>query len=97
VAGLADRRGLRRLADFLRRFLPIARVEATLGTLFRASFRFAITDVGGCAVDIDNEHDYDSARARFLEWREGQASRARAIGGAAALPELERSAGGGRT
>jgi len=76
LASVADRWGWRRCADFLRRPLPIARVEATLGRLLRTSLRLVVTEVGGCAVDIDNEADYDAAKARFTEWRAVQAARA---------------------
>lgn len=76
LASVADRWGWRRCADFLRRALPVARVEATLSQLLRASFRLVVTEVGGCAVDIDNEPDYDAAKARFTEWRATQAARA---------------------
>jgi len=33
-------------------------------------------DRGRCAVDIDNDHDYEAARARFEVWRERQRLRA---------------------
>ncbi len=79
LASVADRRGWRRLAGFLRRALPIARVEATLSRLLRASLRLVVTEVGGCAVDVDNEADYDAAKARFAEWRAAQAARAAAL------------------
>jgi len=65
LAGVLDRSGLRWLADAVRRLLPIARVERACGALLRASFRFAVTELGGCALDVDNEHDLDVARLRF--------------------------------
>ncbi|UCE85220.1 MAG: NTP transferase domain-containing protein [Deltaproteobacteria bacterium] len=86
LAAVADRRGWRRLADWMRRFIPIARVEQALSTLLRASLRFVVTDVGGCAVDIDNEHDFDAAVARFDEWRSMQARRATELYGPLSLP-----------
>jgi hypothetical protein len=84
-AGVADRRGLHRLADTLRRFCPIARIEACCSDLLRASFRFVVTEGGGAAIDIDNEHDYDVAKLRFAEWSKAQASRAEQLYGVAAL------------
>lgn len=86
LAAVADRWGLRSLADRLRRGLRLRRVEATLATLLRASFRFTVTDVGGCAVDIDNEPDFDAAVARFEPWRAAQAARARERHGPLELP-----------
>ncbi|HEY8153069.1 MAG TPA: NTP transferase domain-containing protein [Myxococcota bacterium] len=85
VAGVVDRRGYRRLADALRRFIPLARVEAGCSDLLRASFRFVVTEGGGAAIDIDNEHDYDVAKLRFAEWSKQQAGRAEQLYGAPAL------------
>jgi hypothetical protein len=84
-AGVLDRRGHRRLADALRRFIPIARIEAGCSHLLRASFRFVVTEAGGSAIDIDNEHDFDVAKLRYAEWSKLQAARAEQIYGAPAL------------
>ena len=67
-AGVLDRRGNRRLADALRRFIP-----------------FVITEAGGTAIDIDNEHDYDIAKLRYAEWSKLQTGRAEQLYGAPAL------------
>ena len=84
-AGVVDRRGYRRLADLLRRFVPLARVEAGCSDLLRASFRFVVTQAGGAAIDIDNEHDYDVAKLRYAEWSKLQAGRAEQLYGAPTL------------
>jgi hypothetical protein len=84
-AGVLDRRGWRRLADALRCFIPIARIEAGCSHLLRASFRFVVTEAGGSAIDIDNEHDFDVAKLRYAEWSKLQAARAEQIYGAPAL------------
>jgi len=76
LAALADRWHLARAADWIRSRIPMARVEAGCSALLDARFRFVVTEIGGCAVDIDNEHDYDAARARFEVWRERQRLRA---------------------
>ena len=68
LAGLLDRHGLRYFADAVRRMLPLERVERACGALLRGSFRFAITGIGGCALDVDNEQDLDVARQRFAAW-----------------------------
>ena len=81
AASIADRWGLARLADALRRRIPIERVERRVGRLLRADFHLVVTEAGGCAVDLDNEHDYDAARARFAAWREAQRRRAEALYG----------------
>jgi len=38
--------------------------------------------VGGCAVDVDNEADYDACRARADEWYPAQLTRGEALYGA---------------
>jgi GTP:adenosylcobinamide-phosphate guanylyltransferase len=81
LAGASDRLGLHRLADWIRRLIPIARIEAGLSMMFQASFRFVSTDLGGAAVDIDNEHDCDVARRRYDEWKKAQTERAEALCG----------------
>jgi GTP:adenosylcobinamide-phosphate guanylyltransferase len=81
LAGLANRHGLRRLADFVRRFIPIARIERGCGDLLGTRFRFAVTEIGGCGVDIDNEHDFEVARERYSEWKKAQSERAQALWG----------------
>jgi hypothetical protein len=94
-AGVADRRGFPWLADRLRRFAPFARIEACCSDMLRSSVRFVVTEAGGAAIDIDNEHDYDVAKLRFAEWSKAQASRAEQVYGAPALasgpPERSRS------
>lgn len=86
-AGIADRRGWRRLADWLRNRIPIARVEKGVSGLLRTRFRFVVTEGGGCAVDLDNEHDFDAAKACLDEWRDRQRARVAALYGASAMAE----------
>jgi GTP:adenosylcobinamide-phosphate guanylyltransferase len=93
VAGVADRCGLRRLADWLRQRISTARIERALGRLLRTEFRLVVTEAGGCAIDLDNEHDYDAARACFERWRERQRHRAESVYGPLPLAE---AAGGAR-
>jgi GTP:adenosylcobinamide-phosphate guanylyltransferase len=92
LASIADRRGWDRLAARLRARIPMARIEAGAGELLRTDFRFVVTEVGGCAVDIDNEPDFDAARARFEEWHAAQRARAQWLHGA--LPAPGRTADG---
>jgi hypothetical protein len=86
LASLADRRGFKRLADWLRQRLPLARIEAGCSTLLRCDFACIVTEAGGCGVDVDNEHDFDVARDRFADWSAAQAERAEALYGPPALP-----------
>jgi len=87
LAGLANRNGFRRLADLLRRFVPLAAVERSVSSLLRTDYRFVVTEAGGCAIDIDNEKEYEAATARFQEWSKLQADKAERLYGRAALPE----------
>jgi hypothetical protein len=86
AAGLLDRWGYARLADRLARLLAFARIERVCGRLLRADFRLVVTEAGGCGVDVDNEPDFDTARARFAEWRAAQEAKARRLYGPLALP-----------
>ena len=85
LAGVADRRGWRRLADRVRRWVRIPRIEAGISKLLRTRFRFVVTEAGGCAVDIDNEHDFDVARCGFEHWQARQIARARELYGPLAV------------
>ncbi len=86
LASIADRHGWRRVSDWLRRGIAMSRIEGILSLLLRTRLRFCVTDVGGCAIDIDNEPDYDAATVRFDEWRAAQQERAARLDGRLALP-----------
>jgi hypothetical protein len=76
LGGLADRKGYRRIADMLRWVITIPHTERVLSKILDTRFRFLVTEVGGCAIDVDTEADYDTVRARFDDWSEQQARRA---------------------
>jgi hypothetical protein len=79
LAGLANRHGLRRVADLVRSWIPMARIEQGVSRLLRTRFRLVVTEIGGCAVDVDNEHDFEVARERYAEWTKAQRERALAL------------------
>jgi len=81
LASLAHRSGCIRLADWLRRFIPIDRVEQGCSSLLRASFGVVMTEAGGCAVDIDKERDYDVSRLHYADWHKAQLERAEKLYG----------------
>ncbi|HSJ97457.1 MAG TPA: NTP transferase domain-containing protein [Myxococcota bacterium] len=93
LAGIADRRGWRRIADWLRNRIPIARVEKGVSGLLRTRFRFVITDGGGCAVDLDNEEDYESAKACYERWVEKQRARVARIYAQSSAASAQRAEG----
>ena len=76
VAGMVDRWGFRRLADRMRSAVSMARIERTISGILGTRFRFLVTQAGGCAVDVDTEHEYDVVCARFDEFWASQQSRA---------------------
>jgi len=86
LAGVTNRHGLRRVADFFRRFVAIGAVERAVSSLLRTDYRFVVTEAGGCALDIDNEHEYDVAKLRFEEWYAAQTAKAEALYGPPSLP-----------
>ncbi|MEE8581128.1 MAG: hypothetical protein V3T33_06015 [Myxococcota bacterium] len=81
LAGFADRHGWDRLALAIRRRVSLARVEVAISSLLDTRFRFSVGELGGCAVDIDTEQEYDAARQRFAEWSKDEAERAEALYG----------------
>ncbi|MDH3686047.1 MAG: NTP transferase domain-containing protein [Myxococcales bacterium] len=85
-AGVLDRRGHRRLADWLRATIDVGRVERACSRLLDTSFRFVVTEAGGCAVDIDLDEDYETACVRFEDWWPAQCRKAEAVYGPLALP-----------
>jgi hypothetical protein len=92
LAGLLDRHGFPRLADRLARSLDVPRIERVLGRLLRTDLRLVVTEAGGCGVDVDNETDFETARARFAEWSAAQEAKARRLYGPLALPAPEPAA-----
>jgi hypothetical protein len=86
LASLTERRGWVRLSNLLRRWIPLERIERGVSRLLRSSFRLIITDVGGCAVDIDNEEDFEVARACYDGWQKAQTERGEQLYGPLPLP-----------
>ena len=89
LAGWLDRHALQRLADAVRGWIRMERIERGISGLLAGEFRFVVTEGGGCAVDIDNAHDYDVAVARYEEWRKDQLARVEQLYGP--LPLAERA------
>jgi len=87
LAGWLDRHSLQRLADRVRGWIRIGRIEEGISSLVAGEFRFVVTEGGGCAIDIDNEHDYDVAQRRYAEWCKEQLDRVEQLYGPLPLPE----------
>jgi GTP:adenosylcobinamide-phosphate guanylyltransferase len=91
LAGLADRWHWRAIADRIRSWVPVRGIEEAVGGLLRCDFRFVVTDIGGCALDIDNQEDFDTARQRFDDWKNQQRERAAKLYGVLPTPETAES------
>jgi len=83
VGGVLDRHGWRRLADWTRAAVSLDRVARALTKLLRTRFCFVVTDVGGCALDVDTEEEYDLICTNYDRWRAEHDARAEAVGGPA--------------
>jgi GTP:adenosylcobinamide-phosphate guanylyltransferase len=81
LAGIADRNGRPRLAHLLSRFVTLEVNRATIGKLLDTRFAFAVTESGGCALDIDTEEEYDAVCERYSDWVVEQAERSGALHG----------------
>ena len=73
VAGIFDRRGYRRAADRMRTWVSLPAVERGMSKMLRTRLRFVMTELGGAALDIDNEADLVVAEKMMGRWREMQA------------------------
>lgn len=97
IAGFANRAGWIRLSDWVRARLPFSKVERSMSRLLATDFRFVSTEVGGCAVDVDNEEDYDVTCARFDEWYGVQLARGEALYGALPAGQAPEAGASGST
>jgi len=70
VGGYFDRKGWTGLADAVRQLVTLKVNEWGIGRLMACDFRFVVSDIGGCAIDVDTEEEYDLVNARFEEWSE---------------------------
>ena len=73
VAGSFDRRGYKRAADRLRTWVSLPAVERGMSKMLRTQLRFVMTELGGAALDIDNEADLAVAEKMMGRWKELQA------------------------
>lgn len=75
MAGIADRKGFTKLARLLARFVTLDINRTTISKILDTRMKFAITEGGGCALDVDTEEEYDVIRARYDDWIEAQRQR----------------------
>ncbi|MEZ4219129.1 MAG: NTP transferase domain-containing protein [Myxococcota bacterium] len=79
IGGWLDRHRLRRAADAVRSVVSIARVERAIARLMRTDVRLVVAETGGCAIDVDTEHEYDVIRAQYARLQAAAVARAAAL------------------
>ena len=72
IGGLLDRRGYRRAADRMRMWVSLPAVERGFSAILQTKLRFVMTELGGAAIDIDNEEDLRVAEKMIDRWKEMQ-------------------------
>lgn len=94
LAGIADRNDYPRLARLLSRPVTLEVNRSTIGKILDTRFALAVTESGGCALDIDTEEEYDAICERYSDWLEGQRTRSLELHGPISLDELEKQESG---
>ncbi len=78
VAGLLHRRGYTRASDRVRAWVSIRAIERAASALLRTRFITITTELGGAAIDVDNEDDLQVVEKMIECWKALQARLARA-------------------
>jgi hypothetical protein len=81
LAGIVDRYGFGRAARILARLVTLEINRVTISRILDTRFQFAITEAGGCALDIDTEEEYDAMKERYEDWMAAERARAEALYG----------------
>lgn len=71
-ARVARERGWSRLASWFANRIHVPTGEKMISRGLGTRFRLVITDLGGSAIDVDNDQDYHAIQARFDEWHQMQ-------------------------
>lgn len=79
LGGLADRKGWNRLARIIRYGVTLRVNEWWISKLLDCRFRFIVSDVGGCAIDVDTEEEYERVQCNFEKWTKLERERAAAL------------------
>lgn len=66
------------LRDLVRSRTHIESVLACISKLMKTRVGYACTTLGGAALDVDKEYEYEAIKTRFAEWMEFQQKKARA-------------------
>jgi hypothetical protein len=60
--------GVSPMVRFLRKFASSADMSNYGGIMLKARIGIVDTTIGGCAVDIDSDKDFVTAKSRFHDW-----------------------------
>lgn len=72
VAGVLHRRGHVELSDRVRALVPLSAIERAASALLRTRFRTVTTELGGAAIDVDNEVDLETVEKMLERWKAQQ-------------------------
>jgi len=78
LAGVLHRRGWTRASDAVRAWVPISMIERAASALLRTRFATVTTELGGAAIDVDNDADLEVVEKMLERWKAMQARIARA-------------------
>ena len=78
LGGVLHRRGHLRAADAVRARVPLEMIERAAGALLRTRFACVTTELGGAAIDVDNDADLEVVEKMLERWKAMQARLARA-------------------
>ena len=78
LASALDRRGHRRLSNWMRARVSLVTIERGIGVLLKTRFRTAITHLGGAALDVDTDDDLEVVEKMLPQWKTMQARLSRA-------------------
>jgi hypothetical protein len=92
-AGLADRKGYGRLARMIRYGVTLKINEWGVSKLLNCDFHFVVSEIGGCAIDVDTEEEYEAIQRNFTAWSALETERVTALLGPPA-PESVAGKGG---
>ncbi len=78
LAGVLHRRGHASASDRVRQWVTLAMIERAASALLRTRFVTVTTELGGAAIDVDNEDDLEVVEKMLERWKALQARLARA-------------------
>ena len=78
LAGVLHRRGHVAASDVVRSWVPLAMIDRAASALLRTRFTTVTTELGGAAIDVDNEADLEVVEKMLERWKAMQARHARA-------------------